>query len=397
MINTKNPALVLGMFETGLGVSRSLSRAGIMVFGLDFKKDIAFYSRCVDARLCPHPTSQRKGFLEYLIDFGRRCKEKPALFVTSDDFVVAVSESQDILKEHFLFNIPFVGLLKKITNKYSQYELALNAQVDVPKTQIIDEPGAVSQVQQMLDFPVFAKGLDVSAWRKKVSRTIKGFEIRDAKELEEKLAPIVKEGVSVLIQEIIPGPDTNHFKYNVYISKTGEILLGFTLRKIRQNPIHFGVGAVVESIHYPELVAEGEKLFNAIGYRGVGSAEFKLDARDGKLKLIEINPRYWQQNFLPTACGMNFPLMDYLEATGQNPTRIDAFTPGIKWVNRYMDLDSFLAYRREGTLTFRAWRRSLKGKKVYSDFSWDDMKPILWEFKSPKRLLKIPSYIIREV
>jgi predicted ATP-grasp superfamily ATP-dependent carboligase len=47
----------------------------------------------------------------------------------------------------------------------------------------------------------------------------------------------------------------------------------------------------VQSVEYPELLALGKAFFKKIGYRGVGSAEFKLDDRDGTLKLIELNPR----------------------------------------------------------------------------------------------------------
>lgn len=56
--------------------------------------------------------------------------------------------------------------------------------------------------------------------------------------------------------------------------------------------------------------------------------------------MIEINPRYWQQNALPSAYGMNFPLTDYLECTGQHPQTIGHFTTGVKWINRYLDFES---------------------------------------------------------
>ncbi len=195
------------------------------------------------------------------------------------------------------------------------------------------------------------------------------------------------------MQEIIEGPDTNHFKYCAYYSSDDKALCEFTLRKIRQNPIHFGVGAVVESIEYDELMDAGRKLFQSIGYKGVGSAEFKLDQKDGLLKLIEINPRYWQQNYLPTACGMNFPLVDYLATTGQKPDPTIGFSKGIKWINIYMDFDSFLKYRKEKTINFQQWLISLKGKKVYSDFCWNDLLPGGYELRFGLKILKLPVYL----
>ena len=154
---------------------------------------------------------------------------------------------------------------------------------------------------------------------------------------------------------------------------------------------------MVESLHDPELVEQGRKLLNGINFTGVASAEFKRDAKDGHLKLIEINPRYWQQNSLPTACGINFPYINYCDLTGIPLKCNPNFQIGIKWVNRYMDLDSFLKYRREGQLTFSSWRKSLKGKKVYSDFSWDDPLPALYEVSFGAKLIKAPKYLLKRI
>jgi hypothetical protein len=73
------------------------------------------------------------------------------------------------------------------------------------------------------------------------------------------------------------------------------------------------------------------------------------------------------------------------------------FKTGIKWINRYMDFDSFLGYRKEGRLTFRQWRKSLKGKKVYSDFLWDDPIPALYEIRFGLKIFRIPRYLIRRI
>jgi predicted ATP-grasp superfamily ATP-dependent carboligase len=155
--------------------------------------------------------------------------------------------------------------------------------------------------------------------------------------------------------------------------------LAFGLQKIRQQPAGFGFGCLVQSVEYPEMLALGKNFFRKIGYRGVGSAEFKLDPRDGKLKLIELNPRYWQQNALAEKCGMSFPLTDYLELTDRNPKAVLEYRSGIKWVNIYSDIESFREYRQRGELSGMQWLRSLRGEKIYSDLDWDDVLPGLRE------------------
>lgn len=63
----RNLAVVLGMYETGLAVGRSLGRAGVRVKGLDITKKTGFYSRYIDASICPHPLEQEEKFIAFLM------------------------------------------------------------------------------------------------------------------------------------------------------------------------------------------------------------------------------------------------------------------------------------------------------------------------------------------
>jgi len=397
MIDKQNSALVLGMFETGLGVIRSLARNGIKVYGFDFKKDIAFYSRYVKARKCPHPLEEEQEFINQLIEFGKRKKHKPVLFITSDDFLIAVSRNITLLENYFLINMPNNSLIESIADKYQQYKLVQKTDINLPQTFIINEKTHITQIAETLNYPAFIKGLDVNSWRSKISGSVKGFEVNSKNDFVSKSNEIVEKGVNCIVQEIVQGPDTNHYKFCAYFSANGKMLNAFTLQKIRQNPIRFGVGSMVESIYNKELFALGEKLFRSINYVGVGSAEFKLDEKDGKFKLIEINARYWQQNILPTACGMNFPLTNYLDLTQKKIEVSLDFNNGIKWINIYMDFDSFLKYRKIKELSFKQWFKSIKGKKVFSDWSWDDPLPALYEIKFGWTLIKLPFSLIKRV
>ena len=393
----KNIAIVLGMFETGLGVARSLGRKGIKVYGFDFKKDITFYSKYVKAKICPHPLNEEKQFIQYLTSFGKTEYQKPVLFITSDDFLISVSRNKNALDKYFLINLPENKLIESIANKYEQYQLATAAGIELPQTFALRKTEEITTIADKLHYPAIIKGLNVNSWRKNISGSIKGFEVLSETEFTAKANELLLKKTKCLTQEVIQGPDTNHYKFCTYFSKEGKLILGFTLQKIRQNPIRFGVGSVVQSIQYEALYKTGEKLFKSLNYKGVGSAEFKLDERDNKLKLIEINARYWQQNALPDVCGMNFPLTDYFEMTDQKPESTFIFTPDIKWVNIYMDFDSFLKYRKLKKLTLKQWIKSLKGKKIYSDFAWDDIKPFFYEWGFGLKIFRIPIFLYKRL
>lgn len=396
-MNKEHRAVVLGMFETGLGVARSLGRKGIKVYGFDFKKDIAFHSKYVKAKICPNPLNEEKQFIQYITSFGKTEHQKPVLFITSDDFLISVSRNKNILEDYFQINLPDNKLIESIADKYEQYKLAKAIGIDLPQTFVLRKTEEINAIANELSYPAIIKGLNVNSWRKNISSSVKGFEVISKSEFIAKSHELLKKKTECLVQEMIQGPDKNHYKFCTYYSKKGEMILGFTLQKIRQNPIRFGIGSVVESIHYDTLFKIGEKLFKALDYKGVGSAEFKLDAKDGKLKLIEINARYWQQNALPEICGMNFPLTDYLEMTNQKPESNFTFTPDIKWVNIYMDFDSFLKYRRRKELSFKQWIKSIMGKKIYSDFAWDDILPGFYEIGFGMKLFRIPKYLIKRM
>lgn len=393
LIKKDNTAIVLGLSETGLGVGRSLGRKGINVIGLDFKKNIGFYSRHTKALLCPHPLKEEKQFIELLLHIAKKQKEKIALFITADDFLISISRNRKILSEYILMNISPENLIESIADKYKQYKITHDAGVQVPKTFLPNNLDEVDKLKQELAYPVFVKAQEVTSWWDKIKGGKKGFFIINPQELMDTFRMIFEVEAKAIVQELIQGPDTNHFKICCYVSQQNEILLAFTLQKIRQCPIKFGVGSIVQSIHYPELLRVGIKLFRDIDYRGVGSAEFKLDEKDGKLKLIEINPRYWQQNILADKCGMNFPLIDYLEVTGQKPKHIVDFRVGIKWVNICSDFESYLSYKNLGELNAFKWLNSLKGKKIFSVFAWDDIIPGFYEMDFGKKLIRFARYI----
>ena len=394
--NKDNPAIVLGAFETGLGVVRSLGRLGIRVYVFDYKKDIAFYSRYAKGRLCPDPQIDESSFINFLIEQANSFHAKAVLYITGDEFLLPVIKHAGLISEHYLLNLPDMELVLKITNKYEQYQLAKKNGIPVPEGYAINSEKDLDNIKSDLRFPVFVKGLDAVKWRSAFGGSKKGFVINDLKELDEISDIIFSEKVAAIVQELIVGPETNHYKFSGYVDKKGELVAGFCLQKIRQHPIHFGVGCCVQSVENSVLMELGSRFFKSIHYKGIGSAEFKLDEKDNTYKLIELNPRYWQQNSLPTTCGINFPLLQYLDLTDQPFRKMFEYKTAIKWVNIYSDFDSFLTYRKEGSLSFLAWLKSLRGKKIFSDIAWDDSLPNFYEIRFGKRLVRLPKYFFKK-
>ncbi len=383
-MNLESPALVLGLNETGLGVVRALGQAGIATFGMDDRRRLGFLSRHVKAATCPHPLLEEEAFVAALAAFAARHARRPALFLTADSFLLTVARHYERLSALFSCLMPSPDLLARLVDKHSLALVCADHGVPVPRSVFIGGPAGLHEAVERLSFPIFLKPSSARLRRHVQTHRQKGWVAQNKDQARLIVETATAEGGDLIAQEIVTGPDRDCFKYCACFSTESRPLAELTLRKLRNNPIRFGVASACQSEDLPEVMALGRRLLTALGYQGVGSIEFKRDGRDGVLKLIEINTRYWQQNSLATACGLNFPLLHYLEATGQHPEPAAGFATGIKWVDLRADTDSFLRYRREGLLSFGDWRRSLAGPKVYADYQSRDVGPAL----KPGRLLK---------
>jgi predicted ATP-grasp superfamily ATP-dependent carboligase len=85
------------------------------------------------------------------------------------------------------------------------------------------------------------------------------------------------------------------------------------MRKLRKAPRFYGVGRAAAPADVPHLRERTIALLQRIGWRGTASVEYKLDPRDGRYRLMEINGRCALANALPTRCGVNYPLLAWRE------------------------------------------------------------------------------------
>ncbi|HBR14260.1 MAG TPA: hypothetical protein DD723_01800 [Candidatus Omnitrophica bacterium] len=377
------PTFILGMSVTGLAAARSLGRNGIKVYALDPDKDKpglrTRYAKCF---VCPDPQKDPKAFMDFLLDLVKTTGAPAVLMPTSDVFVDYVNTNRDLLIEHFKFAMSPKSLMDRILDKNGQYDLARENGTPVPKTYLPKNLQDIQQLAGTLNYPVLLKGVRTDAWRRRFGDK-KAFNINNSRELVEIYQKIHdNDHIDPLIQEVIQGDDTCHYKICTYMNSENKPLLTFTLQKIRQYPCRFGIGSMVMSVWEPEVARLGLEFMQRIGYRGVGSIEFKKDKRDNQLKMIELNPRLWAQNSLPEACGQNFALTAYLDIIGEKVEPQTKFQEGVKWIAFKEDRASFYGYLRTGEITWKEWLNSvLTGPRVWANWSLDDPLPFLHEIK----------------
>jgi predicted ATP-grasp superfamily ATP-dependent carboligase len=149
-----------------------------------------------------------------------------------------------------------------------------------------------------------------------------------------------------------------------------------------------------------EIVDKSYRLLQAFDWQGPAMVEFKVDARDGQPRLMEINGRFWGSLQLALDAGMNFPLLYYRLAMGEDlPSQI-GYKVGVR--SRWLlgDLDQLLirwthpeernGFSAYGTSTLRAsldflkfYERNLR----YQTLRFEDPAPGWYECKTYVRAL----------
>jgi predicted ATP-grasp superfamily ATP-dependent carboligase len=371
-------AIILGMSITGLHTIRSLGRYDIFVTGIDYDSTkIAFLSRYCHKLICPHPRRMENQFIEFLVSLGEKLESKAVLIPTNDEFLISISRNRHKLNRNFLYNLPSNETIEKLNNKEDLYHLAKKYNYAVPKTYSPNGISTVEKIGQKIDYPCIIKMKYGYYYQDTGFKVIK---IHSEDKLIKIYYKLAKNMNDIMIQEIIPGNADQQYSLYSYISEDSSTLASMTSRKLRQLPIEFGVGTLVETIDEPIIQEIGLSFLKKINYQGLSEIEFKKDSRDNQYKIIEVNTRPWIQINLARRCGVDFCLLSYMDVIGKRVSTDENLKSGVKWLCLETDVYASFGssgYIRNGLMTPMNWISSLKGEKEYAYFALDDLKPFL--------------------
>lgn len=370
----------------GLDIARRLSAQGITVWGVDSEFDIPgrHSSACTFVH-CPVSESDEAAYIDYLLEFGRSLGSLAVLYPLSDRHVLLASEHRERLFEYYRFVMPPHERMVALTTKDGLDSIAREHDIAAPLTFFLGEDTDIREVAAQVPYPAILKPSESTYWHSaeitNLLRTgvlqgrAKVVVCRDAEELVNAYERIAEYDPRMIVQEVIPGSDSQLVYAAFYVGREGEILGYFSGRKHRVIPTGFGSASFVETFDDPRLREQVSRMVSATGYRGLGGLEFKEDPRDGSYKLIEFNTRFGMWDGLGIRCGVDLPTISYRDALGLDVEPQTAFTTGFKWVDWQRDLRAFLDYRRSGELTTSEWLRSLSGPKMVAIYSRSDWRP----------------------
>jgi D-aspartate ligase len=369
------PAIVLSAHTTGTGIIRALGEQSVPVMAVYYEDtDMGYVSKYVQSKIsAPHPEHEEKEFIELLLDYASQFGNG-VLMPADDATLVAVSKNKELLSRHYIVACNEWDVTRSLIQKDFTYKIAQSYGIPVPQTIVPKNLIDVEKYAETANFPCLLKPCEshkyFEIFRRKVYRA------RNADELIMAYNQASEAGLEVLLQEYIPGDDTQGVNYNSYYWD-GKPLAEYTARKVRLYPPEFGVPRVLVSRSVPEVIGPGRKILAALNYHGYACTEFKKDSRDGIYKFMEVNGRHNRSLLLAVKCGVNFPLLEYNHLVygylpGANGVKKDVY-----WIDFTKDLIGNVRYRKRENLSLAQYMTPYFKPHLCAIFSLRDPMPFI--------------------
>lgn len=363
-------AVVLGGALTGLAVVRELGRAGVPVLATadgDGLVPASKYFRPLPAAVPAHDQQRIQAYFRSLE------LERAVLFPCSDSWAHAVSGFPSELQERFPSVSAPARLVEQFADKAAFLDLVERSSVPHPRTVVVGDGRDLERVDDSELAGYFLKPCDSQRFSARFG--LKGIPIADRRQANASIERAAKEGLSLLAQELIPGPPTNHVFLDGYVARDGTLVALLARRRLRMYPRDFGNSTMTVSIALSD--AEGavdslRRLFEHVGYTGLFDAEYKFDERDRTYKLLEVNTRAWWQIGLWPGCGVPVCCLAYRDALGEPVRTVTSYEVGRRWVHEFWDLPAWLGERGRRLNPLVSWRDC-----EYAIFSRDDTGPFV--------------------
>ncbi|HXX33431.1 MAG TPA: ATP-grasp domain-containing protein [Thermodesulfobacteriota bacterium] len=377
MNNNKPGAVITGGDFQGLGALRSLAQKDIPIILLDGDHCIGRYSRFKKKFIKSPSLSKTETYFDFLIGLAKKEKIHGwVIFPNSDEAVYVLAKYKEALKDYYRIPTPDWEVTQYVYNKENTYRAAEKYGIPIPKTFY---PKSLSELLELnLWYPLVIKPAIRDHFYNKTK--IKAFRVNNQKELTKIYQWVcsIIDPSEVLVQDFIPGGPKNLYSF-CPLFKDGKVVASITARRARQHPMDFGhASTYVELVHIPEMQTIAEKFLRLINYYGIAEVEFMMDPRDGKYKLLEVNPRVWGWHTLAIYAGVNFPYLLYQDMTGQ-PLEVPPPSDGLKWVRLSTDIPTVFWEIVKGNMKIRDYVASMKGKKKEAVFSLHDPLPFIAE------------------
>lgn len=379
------PVLVLGEGITPLGVVRAFARQGIPVYGAcgdgdllrrsRFYRDLPGFSRGTRCGLEAEPAAIARAI-------ARSGLPRVVLCACSDQFSAAVAALPEAAAQ-YLRSMPSGKTLRLLNDKGELAQLLQRLKIDHPATRLVRRVQDLDEPFQAPGEQLFLKPRDSQRFFDCYKR--KAFRVASPADARAKLEEFQRLGFETVLQAYVPGPSSNHYFVDGFRDRTGVVRVHFARRRLRIYPPDFGNSTAMVSVSADQLrgaVDSLDRLLDATDYRGIFSAEFKLDARDNRFRLLEVNTRPWWFIDFAVRAGADVCAMMYHDALDLPVASAPTYRIGARCVYPRHDIAAVAGLRKRGeSYGWLQWGLELFGA-MQPVWAWDDPIPAVYEAAS---------------
>lgn len=372
-LRTRLPAaIVVGGGANALSVARSLGRAGVTVYALNEPTAHIRYSRYARWIDVPHDNDAQA---RWLLGPESEHLRGSVLLAAGDAALDMIADHRVDLEQKFLLDLSHAAAQRTMLNKLDTYRAAVAAGVPTPRFWVAATLDDLQSFRESLVFPLIVKPRLSHVFEERFGRKFLVAESHE--QLADAFRTVQDARIETMLVERIPGGDDQLCSYYTYLDESGEPLFDFTKRIIRRWPVGMGAACYHITDHVPGVRELGLKLFRQVGLRGLANVEFKLDPRDGQLKLIECNARFTAANGLLADCGFDLARFVYSRLAGLEPPALEHYRTGVRLWYPIDDFKSFRELRQRGEITTAWWLATLCHRQTFPFFRWHDPLPTL--------------------
>lgn len=224
----------------------------------------------------------------------------------NDDVAIILSNHKTELEQWTTIHVNNRELFSMASDKLKTMVACMENGLPCPKTYLSLD--AFNQDARNVKYPIVCKP--------RTGCAAVGFYVaKDKQDLIDYYSKAESKYGPCLIQEYIP-QDGLQYKAELYIDRNGDLKAACVFAKVRWYPIDGGSSTLNETVERPDIVADCTALLKKIGWRGYADIDLIEDTRDGKVKIMEINPRITGSVKICFEAGINFAQMivdDYLQ------------------------------------------------------------------------------------